>query len=48
MQVEPVNPVRPRSYQIWIWETQELRAYLQQRNDGVRQQLTPPPPAGGS
>ena len=51
MQVEPVNPMRPRSYQIWLWETEELRLYLQQRNDGVRQQLvppTPPPPGGGT
>ena len=49
MEVEPVNPLRPRSYQIWLWETEELRLYLQQRNDGVRQQLAPPPsPGGGS
>jgi len=43
MQSEPVNPMRPRSYQIWLWETEELRLYLQQRNDGVRQQVEPPP-----
>lgn len=39
MQTEPVNPARPRSYQNWLDETAELRAYIQQRNDGVRQQL---------
>lgn len=39
MQVEPVNPARPRSFQTWMDETTELRAYIRQRNDGVRQQL---------
>jgi hypothetical protein len=39
MQLEPVNPARPRSYQNWLDETAELRAYIRQRNDGVRQQL---------
>ena len=39
MQVEPVNSARPRTYQMWLDETAELRAYIQQRNDGVSQQL---------
>lgn len=39
MQVEPHNPIRPRSYQTWLFETEDLRAYLRERNDGVRQQL---------
>jgi spore coat protein CotH len=39
MRDEPMNPVRPRTYQMWLDETAELRAYIQQRNDGVRQQL---------
>jgi hypothetical protein len=34
-----LNPKRPSSYQTWLNETTELRAYLQQRNDGVRNQL---------
>jgi spore coat protein CotH len=39
MQVEPVNPARPRSYQNWLDETAELREYIRLRNDGVRQQV---------
>lgn len=39
MRDEPVNSARPRTYQMWLDETAELRAYIQQRNDGVRQQL---------
>jgi len=39
MRDEPLNPSRPRTYQMWLDETAELRAYIQQRNDGVRQQL---------
>jgi len=39
MQVEPMNPVRPRTYQTWLDETADLRAYIQRRNDGVREQL---------
>jgi hypothetical protein len=39
MQAEPMNPARPRTYQMWLDESAELRAYIQQRNDGVRQQL---------
>ena len=39
LQAEPVNPARPRTYQMWLDEAAELRAYIQQRNDGVRAQL---------
>ena len=39
MQVEPVNPMRPRTYQTWLDEAAGTRAYIQRRNDGVRQQL---------
>jgi spore coat protein CotH len=39
MQEEPLNTARPRTYQMWLDEAAELRAYIQQRNDGVRQQL---------
>lgn len=39
MQVEPVNTARPRSYQNWLSETAGTRVYIQQRNDGVRQQV---------
>jgi spore coat protein CotH len=39
MQVEPVNPARPRTYQTWLNETAGTRVYIQQRNDGVRQQV---------
>jgi spore coat protein CotH len=39
MQVEPINSARPRSYQTWLNETAGTRVYIQQRNDGVRQQV---------
>jgi spore coat protein CotH len=39
MRDEPVNSARPRTYQMWLDEAAELRGYIRQRNDGVRQQL---------
>jgi spore coat protein CotH len=39
MEVEPVNPMRPRSFQNWLGETAGTRDYIRQRNDGVRQQV---------
>jgi hypothetical protein len=39
MAEEPQNPVRPRTYQEWVWEVGDLRNYIRLRNDGVRSQL---------
>ncbi len=39
MEVEPLNPKKPRSFQTWLFETQDLRSYLQLRHDGVSGQV---------
>jgi len=39
MELEPVNPMRPRTFQNWLGEAAGTRDYIRQRNDGVRSQV---------